>query len=110
VGWAALASASGGFDIGRPPFGRGAAAAWAGFAPGDTLLLYTDGTTEARDNAGRFFDLPAFLAGRAVDGPAEVTAQVLSGLAAHVGGHLDDDVALLVVRRKADGATPVSQS
>jgi hypothetical protein len=29
VGWAALASASGGFDIGRPPFGRGAAAAWA---------------------------------------------------------------------------------
>ncbi|NUP53541.1 MAG: serine/threonine-protein phosphatase [Catenulispora sp.] len=87
------------FDIADPPAGA-SAPAWAGFAPGDTLLLYTDGTTEARDKSGEFFDLPAFLTGRPASSPADLTTQILTGLAAHVGGRLDDDVALLVVRRK----------
>ncbi|NUR30317.1 MAG: serine/threonine-protein phosphatase [Catenulispora sp.] len=83
--------------------------AWAGFAPGDTLLLYTDGTTEARDSAGRFFDLAGFLAGRPATSPADLTAQILTGLAAHAGGRLDDDVALLVVRRKPYVPPPASE-
>ncbi|GAA2016830.1 PP2C family protein-serine/threonine phosphatase [Catenulispora yoronensis] len=87
------------FDMADPP-GMAAAPAWAGFAPGDTLLLYTDGTTEARDKTGRFFDLSGFLASRPTSSPADLTAQILTGLAAHVGGRLEDDVALLVVRRK----------
>ncbi|NUR57306.1 MAG: serine/threonine-protein phosphatase [Catenulispora sp.] len=88
------------FDIASPAGTAAAAPAWAGFAPGDTLLLYTDGTTEARDKSGRFFDLAAFLTDRPAAAPAELTSQILTGLAAHVGGRLEDDVALLVVRRK----------
>ena len=87
------------FDLAEPP-GTASAPAWARFAPGDTLLLYTDGTTEARDKAGRFFDLSGFLAGRPAVSPAELTAQILTGLAAHAGARLEDDVALLVARRK----------
>jgi serine phosphatase RsbU (regulator of sigma subunit) len=87
------------FDLAAGP-GRATGAAWARFNPGDTLLLYTDGTTEARDGAGRFFDLAAFLTGRPATSPADLTAQILAGLAAHAGARLDDDVALLVVRRK----------
>ncbi|WP_370351496.1 PP2C family protein-serine/threonine phosphatase [Catenulispora sp. EB89] len=87
------------FDLASPP-GSASAPAWARFAPGDTLLLYTDGTTEARDRNGTFFDLPGFLTGRPATSPAELTRQILTGLAAHAGARLDDDVALLVVRRK----------
>ena len=87
------------FDLAPPP-GTAAAPAWARFAPGDTLLLYTDGTTEARDRDGEFFDLTGFLTGRPATSPAELTRQILAGLAAHAGSRLDDDVALLVVRRK----------
>ncbi|ACU73470.1 protein serine/threonine phosphatase [Catenulispora acidiphila DSM 44928] len=87
------------FDLATPS-GSASAPASARFAPGDTLLLYTDGTTEARDHTGRFFDLPAFLTGRPATSPAELTRQILTGLAAHAGARLDDDVALLVVRRK----------
>jgi serine phosphatase RsbU (regulator of sigma subunit) len=100
------------FDLAGPAVSAGAvgaaAPAWAGFAPGDTLLLYTDGTTEARDGAGRFFDLAGFLTGRPTGSPADLTAQVLTGLAAHVGGRLDDDVALLVARRKPYVPPPAS--
>ncbi|WP_344658604.1 PP2C family protein-serine/threonine phosphatase [Catenulispora subtropica] len=96
------------FDLADPP--AAAAPAWAGFAPGDTLLLYTDGTTEARDNAGEFFDLAGFLTGRPPTSPADLTAQILTGLATHAGNRLDDDVALLVVRRKPYVPPPTAAS
>ncbi|MEV6327379.1 PP2C family protein-serine/threonine phosphatase [Streptomyces sp. NPDC051909] len=66
--------------------------------PGETLVLHTDGAEEARDHRGRFFPLPAVLAGAAREAPAELVRQVHTALLRHTGGRLADDVALLVVR------------
>jgi serine phosphatase RsbU (regulator of sigma subunit) len=73
----------------------------ARFLPGDTLLLYTDGTTEARDASGRFFPLSEYLAGADFGSPGELIALVQAGLRDHAGERLDDDVALVAVQRKA---------
>ena len=68
------------------------------FAAGDTLLLVTDGVTEARDRAGEFYDpavrLPPL-------GPFARPQQVIDALVADVerwtGGPRDDDMAVLAV-------------
>ncbi|GGV26345.1 histidine kinase [Streptomyces longisporoflavus] len=74
--------------------------------PGDTLLLYTDGLTEARTGPERELygeeALHAFTAAQPAAGPqALVTA--LTGLLAGFGDGLDDDTALLAL-----GMPPVS--
>ncbi|MDH6514394.1 sigma-B regulation protein RsbU (phosphoserine phosphatase) [Streptomyces sp. SAI-135] len=69
--------------------------------PGDTLLLYTDGLTEARtgkDRTGLYGDeaLLAFVtdyAGR----PPHAVVQALTGLLDSFGDGLDDDTALLAI-------------
>ncbi|MFE5518606.1 PP2C family protein-serine/threonine phosphatase [Streptomyces virginiae] len=66
--------------------------------PGETLFLYTDGAEDARDRAGRFFDLPGFLAREAAATPTRLVAGVHAALLRHTGGRLTDDVALLVLR------------
>lgn len=66
--------------------------------PGETLFLYTDGAEDARDRAGRFFDLAGFLAQEAAATPARLVAGVHAALLRHTGGRLADDVALLVLR------------
>lgn len=70
-------------------------------APGDTLLLYTDGITEARTGADRtalFGDegLLAFAADRAGLPPADVV-HALTDLLHGLGDGLDDDTALLAL-------------
>ncbi|GAA2328110.1 SpoIIE family protein phosphatase [Streptomyces caniferus] len=75
--------------------------------PGDTLLLYTDGLTEARTNEGRemYGDeaLRAFVAGLAPAGPHKVIT-ALTGLLDGFGEGLDDDTALLAL------GVPLSQT
>ncbi|WP_329103853.1 PP2C family protein-serine/threonine phosphatase [Streptomyces sp. NBC_01439] len=66
--------------------------------PGETLFLYTDGAEDARDRAGRFFDLAGVLARGAAATPARLVADVHAALLRHTGGRLADDVALLVLR------------
>ncbi|MFJ3697907.1 PP2C family protein-serine/threonine phosphatase [Streptomyces sp. NPDC090052] len=69
--------------------------------PGDALLLHTDGATDARDPAGRFFRLEEALSEAAADGvpaPARVIQRVHGALLRHTGGRITDDVALLVLR------------
>ena len=84
-----------------------------GLGAGDTLLLYTDGLTEARTGKGRdrYGDLAlrAFAAGLApatAAGAIDAITVLLEGL----GGGLDDDVAVLALsvprRRPARRPTP----
>ncbi|GAA0460344.1 SpoIIE family protein phosphatase [Streptomyces sp. NPDC046215] len=68
--------------------------------PGDTLLLYTDGLTEARTGQDRALygddALRTFVAGLSPTGPRELIA-ALTGLLDGFGDGLDDDTALLAL-------------
>ncbi|MET9593037.1 SpoIIE family protein phosphatase [Streptomyces sp. NPDC006516] len=68
--------------------------------PGDTLLLYTDGLTEARTGPDRELygedALRAFTAAQPPAGPKALIA-ALSGLLTSFGDGLDDDTALLAL-------------
>ncbi|MFI1018441.1 PP2C family protein-serine/threonine phosphatase [Streptomyces sp. NPDC020965] len=79
--------------------------------PGDTLLLYTDGLTEARTGPGRALygeeALRTFAASLTDAGPrGMITA--LTGLLAGFGAGLDDDTALLALGIPAAPSHPVS--
>lgn len=70
------------------------------FAPGDQMLLYTDGVTEARNAAGDFFPLTTVCCVRDRHLDPEVILERLSGeIRRHVGHTLEDDVAMLLIRR-----------
>ncbi|MFE7135134.1 PP2C family protein-serine/threonine phosphatase [Streptomyces sp. NPDC057638] len=66
--------------------------------PGESLLLHTDGVTEARDASGAFFALEPALAHSASGSPESVVARVSSALLRHTSGRLSDDVALVALR------------
>ncbi|MFD5639572.1 PP2C family protein-serine/threonine phosphatase [Streptomyces sp. NPDC127077] len=70
-----------------------------GFPRGATLLLHTDGLSEARDARGEFFDPAAWLAGRVFPGPDALLTALFEAAREHTGGPLTDDMALLAVRR-----------
>ncbi|MGX1567676.1 PP2C family protein-serine/threonine phosphatase [Streptomyces sp. NPDC055506] len=77
-------------------------------APGDTIVLYTDGLTEARTGPGRDDlygegALRAFGAGLAPAAPGEVIT-ALTGLLDGFGDGLDDDTALLALGVPADSS------
>ncbi|GII60579.1 hypothetical protein Skr01_06640 [Sphaerisporangium krabiense] len=69
------------------------------FRPGDTLLLYTDGVVEARCPSGSFYPLEERLGSWPGDGPEALIAHVRADLLAHVGGRLEDDAAMVAIRR-----------
>ncbi|GHJ39203.1 hypothetical protein Sm713_48120 [Streptomyces sp. TS71-3] len=73
------------------------------FAPGDQVLFYTDGVTEARDASGAFYPLAqraALLMARdAQHGLEELRADLVR----YAGGPPHDDVAMVLVRRSAAG-------
>ncbi|MFD4568049.1 PP2C family protein-serine/threonine phosphatase [Streptomyces sp. NPDC058467] len=74
-------------------------------APGETLLLVTDGVTEARDATGAFFPLRDRLARALARDPRIVDPRLLVGLVRdgtlrHSGGHLADDTTIFAVRRR----------
>ncbi|MER6522492.1 MULTISPECIES: PP2C family protein-serine/threonine phosphatase [unclassified Streptomyces] len=73
------------------------------FPEGGTLLLYTDGLTEARDAEGRFYDPAGRLRGRVFPGPDELLDALNSDVRRHTGGGATDDMALLAVGRPARG-------
>ncbi|MEU0435956.1 SpoIIE family protein phosphatase [Streptomyces sp. NPDC006290] len=79
-------------------------------SPGDTLLLYTDGLTEARTGPDRelYGDdaLRAFTAEQSATGPQALMA-ALTGLLAGFGDGLDDDTALLALGVPAPLPTPL---
>ncbi|WP_190199197.1 PP2C family protein-serine/threonine phosphatase [Streptomyces djakartensis] len=69
------------------------------FAPGEELLLYTDGVSEARDHTGRFFPLPDWMRRRDREHPRELLDQLHRDLLRHSEGRLEDDIAALALRR-----------
>ncbi|WP_282204406.1 PP2C family protein-serine/threonine phosphatase [Kitasatospora fiedleri] len=70
------------------------------FPPGSTLLLYTDGVTEARDAAGAFYPLPDRTGPLPPAGtPRALLDALRRDLLDHVGGRLRDDAALIAVTR-----------
>jgi serine phosphatase RsbU (regulator of sigma subunit) len=82
--------------------GRDAEAVDEYLEPGDRLLLYTDGITEARDARGRFFGtdgLIGFAERSGADGlPAPETLRRLAhAVLEHQRGLLQDDATLLMV-------------
>ncbi|MEV7795942.1 PP2C family protein-serine/threonine phosphatase [Streptomyces sp. NPDC087512] len=64
--------------------------------PGATLVMFTDGITEARDRNGVFFDPVPALTGPLPPQPGAVLDAMLAALFRHTG-ELDDDAAALVV-------------
>ncbi|MDI2128448.1 PP2C family protein-serine/threonine phosphatase [Yinghuangia seranimata] len=69
------------------------------FDTDDTLLLYTDGVTEARDGHGAFYPLAERVTQWAKCEPAALVDHIRRDLLAHAGGHLGDDAALIAIRR-----------
>jgi serine phosphatase RsbU (regulator of sigma subunit) len=69
------------------------------FHEGATLLLYTDGLTEARSRAGAFYNPVAALNGRHFPGPHALLDALLADVERHSGGGSTDDMALLAVMR-----------
>ncbi|MEF9904984.1 PP2C family protein-serine/threonine phosphatase [Streptomyces sp. P9-A2] len=73
-------------------------------AADETLLVVTDGVTEARDAAGTFYPLAEDVAravardARAAE-PARLAVVVRDGTLRHSGGRLDDDTTVFAVRR-----------
>ncbi|MFI0902339.1 PP2C family protein-serine/threonine phosphatase [Streptomyces sioyaensis] len=72
------------------------------FAPGDQMLFYTDGVTEARDAAGRFYPLDERAALLKDPDPEAALRSVREDLVDHAEGPLHDDAAMLLVRHRAE--------
>ncbi|MFD9545616.1 PP2C family protein-serine/threonine phosphatase [Streptomyces sp. NPDC060022] len=99
-GTADFLATPGGLLVGILPDAHFAPAATT-LAPGDTLLLYTDGLTEARTGEARtsmYGDeaLQAFVTGHAGRSP-DAIIEALTGLLDGFGDGLDDDTALLAL-------------
>lgn len=96
-----------------PPLGMSGLGTWScpvdtfPFPPGATLICYTDGVTEARDESGVFYDasvrLPFLVHHRALIGdpasPAQILHLLIEDVGHHTGGRIQDDQALLALHR-----------
>jgi serine phosphatase RsbU (regulator of sigma subunit) len=68
--------------------------------PGDQLLLYTDGVTEARDRAGAFYPLAERVGLGLLDhpDPEQALEAMRRDIEDHVSGPITDDAAMLLLR------------
>ncbi|MER6567396.1 PP2C family protein-serine/threonine phosphatase [Streptomyces sp. NPDC001093] len=78
-------------------------------AADETLLLVTDGVTEARDRRGTFYPLDRELASAVAAGagrpdPGLLVRLVRDGVLRHCGGRLVDDTTVFAVRRMREAA------
>ena len=68
--------------------------------PGDQILFYTDGVSEARGRSGEFFPLAQSRAVRDAGDPDQILDALSAEVLRHVGHALDDDAAMLLIRRE----------
>ncbi|WP_329455659.1 PP2C family protein-serine/threonine phosphatase [Streptomyces sp. NBC_01497] len=86
------------------------------FAPGDQLLLYTDGVSEARDAEGVFYPLPerAATADRvsvwSAGGPRALLDHLTQDLLEYAQGRIDDDMAMIAVSRTTAPTAPPDEA
>ena len=77
-------------------------------APGEMLILYSDGITEAEDPSGRPFEesgLELVAERYAPQEPAEIDLQVLKAVEAHAkASRFIDDLTILVLKRAASAS------
>jgi serine phosphatase RsbU (regulator of sigma subunit) len=71
--------------------------------PGDAVLLYTDGVTEARSEDGDFFGVDRLVdffgrAAAAQSAPAETMRRLIHAVLDHQNGDLQDDATMLLVQ------------
>ncbi|MFE7570729.1 PP2C family protein-serine/threonine phosphatase [Streptomyces sp. NPDC057539] len=76
------------------------------FAPGDLLLLYTDGVVEARDRSGGFYPLADQVASWNEADPQTLVDRIHKDLLRHTDGDLGDDAAVVAVTRSLAGVGP----
>lgn len=89
----------------RPPLGIAGTVVGLGeqyLAPGDRLLLYTDGITESRDRTGQFFGLDRLvgLAARHADrtlSPPETARRITQAVLDYCDGSPDDDATIMLL-------------
>lgn len=67
---------------------------------GSRLLMFTDGTTESRDGAGRFFEISDHAELLSQGSLEDALDRLVSALGVHVGHQLTDDVALVLAERR----------
>ncbi|WP_326604918.1 serine/threonine-protein phosphatase [Streptomyces sp. NBC_01799] len=67
------------------------------FPEGATLLLYTDGLIEARDETGSFYDPIGKCTGHRHAGPDALLDALIADHCRHTGGRRTDDMALLAI-------------
>ncbi|GAA2090567.1 PP2C family protein-serine/threonine phosphatase [Streptomyces albiaxialis] len=68
------------------------------FVPGDQILLYTDGVSESRDRAGRFYPLEERGLLLKEPDPEDALATLRADLVEHSAAPLHDDAAMLLLR------------
>jgi serine phosphatase RsbU (regulator of sigma subunit) len=76
--------------------------------PGDTLLMYSDGITEAENPAGQPFEeagLERFVAARGQESPASLAPGILRAVEAHArDSRFTDDLTVLILKRWYSGS------
>lgn len=85
------------------------------FRPGDQLLCYTDGISEARDKTGTFYPLQQCGSLLGGSDPDAALGRLGDHVARYVGHALEDDAAMLLVRHApsevpADGPRPSGEA
>jgi serine phosphatase RsbU (regulator of sigma subunit) len=74
--------------------------------PGEPVLFYTDGLSEARNGAGEFFPLTEAASMRVPADPSSLLGRLSAEVSRYVGHRPHDDMALLLVERTACRGTP----
>ncbi|MGP3922007.1 PP2C family protein-serine/threonine phosphatase [Streptomyces sp. 8N616] len=88
-----------------PPLGLGALTGGAyhvgttPFAPGDVLVLSTDGVIEARNGDGAFYPLAERVTSWGDAAPDRLRHILHDDLLAHAGGSLGDDATMIAIER-----------